>query len=85
MFWCYEVRKEHRGEYIKGVRDERRNEEQGSIVKLAFNEGPTRQKGSKHGACKQKEGRNTGYDNKVEKGRWTWDNRVMYEEDKQGG
>jgi hypothetical protein len=70
MVWCYEVRKEYKGKYMKGIRYERRNEEQGSIVKLAFNEGPTHQKRSKHSARKQKEGRNTGYGSKVGKGRW---------------
>jgi hypothetical protein len=60
MVWCYEVRKDHKGEYIKGLRDERRKEEQGGIVKLAFNEGPTHQKENKHNARKEKEGRNTG-------------------------
>ena len=70
---------------MKGLRNERRNEEQGGIVKLAFNEKPTHQKGSKHSAHKQKEGRNTGYGNKVGKGRWAWDHRVVYEKDKQGG
>jgi hypothetical protein len=85
MVWCYEVRKEGKRKNMKGLRDERRNEEQGGIVKLAFNEGPTHQKGSKHSARKQKEGRNTGYGNKVGKGGWTWDYSVVYEEDKQGG
>jgi hypothetical protein len=70
---------------MKGFRDERRNEEQGGIVKLAFNEKLTHQKGSKHSARKQKEGRNMDYGNKVGKGRWAWDHRVVYEEDKQGG
>ena len=70
---------------MKGLRDERRNEEQGGIVKLAFNEGPTQQKENKHSARKQKKGRNTGYCNKVGKGRWAWDNNVVYGEDKQGG
>jgi hypothetical protein len=85
MVWCYEVRKEGKRKNMKGLRDERRNEEQGGIVKLAFNEGPTHQKGSKHSAHKQKEGKNTGYGNKVGKGKWTRDHRVVYEEDKQGG
>jgi hypothetical protein len=85
MVGCYEVRKGHRGEYMKGLRDERRNEEQGGIVKLAFNEGPTHHKGSKHSARKQKEDRNTGHGNKVGKGRWAWDHGVVYEKNKQGG
>jgi hypothetical protein len=59
MVGCYEVRKEGKRKNMKGLRDERRNEEQGGIVKLAFNEEPTRQKWSKHSARKQKEGRNT--------------------------
>jgi hypothetical protein len=84
VVWCYEVRKEGKRKNMKGLRDERRNEEQDGIVKLAFNEGPTHQKGSKHSARKQKEGRNTGYGNKVGKGRWTWDNGVVYEKNKQG-
>jgi hypothetical protein len=85
MVWCYEVRKEGKRKNMKGLRDERRNEEQGGIVKLAFNDEPTHQKWGKHSARKQKEGRNTGYGNKVGKGRWAWDNGVVYEEDKQGG
>jgi len=38
MVWCYEVRKEGKRKNMKGLRNERRNEEQGGIVKLAFNE-----------------------------------------------
>ena len=38
MVWCYEVGKEGKRKNMKGLRDERRNEEQGGIVKLAFNE-----------------------------------------------
>jgi len=85
MVWGYEVREEGKRKNMKGLRDERRNEEQGGIVKLAFNERPTHQKYIKHSARKQKEGRNTGYGNKVGKGGWTWNHRVVYEEDKQGG
>jgi hypothetical protein len=70
--------KNHKGKYMKSLRDERRKEEQGGIVKLAFNEGPTHQKENKHNARKEKEGRNTGYGNKVGKGRWVWDHRVVY-------
>jgi hypothetical protein len=36
MVGCYEVRKEHKGEYMKGLRDERRNEEQGRYSKTCF-------------------------------------------------
>jgi hypothetical protein len=78
MVWCYEVRKEGKRKNMKSLRDERRKEEQGGIVKLAFNEGPTHQKENKHNARKEKEGRNTGYGNKVGKGRWVWDHRVVY-------
>jgi hypothetical protein len=85
MVWCYEVRKEGKRKNMKGLRNERRNKEQGGIVKLAFNEELAHQKGSKHSAHKQKEGRNMGYGNKVGKGRWAWNHSVVYEKDKQGG
>jgi hypothetical protein len=84
MVWCYEVRKGGKGEYMKDVRDERRNEEQGGIVKPASNDGTTSQNEKKYTACKHKEGRNTGYGNKVEKGRWAWDHSIVYEKHKQG-
>jgi hypothetical protein len=41
---------------MKGLRDERRKEEQGGIVKLAFNEGPTHQK-ENQAQCPQTERR----------------------------
>jgi hypothetical protein len=84
MVGCYEVRKEGKRKNVKGLRDERRNEEQGGIVKLAFNYERTHQKEDKHSARKQKEGRNTGYGNKVGKGRWAWNYSVVYEKHKQG-
>lgn len=44
MVRCYEVRKERKRKNMKGLRDERRNEKQGGIAKLAFNDEPIHQK-----------------------------------------